>query len=489
MAKRSQVKKTGLIIQAAFLLLLLLPFWVVWLSVDFFRLDLSTLSFDVVARTVWQAFLSATVSVLLGAVGMFGLFDRANLRLKEFLTLLPNFLPVLFSIFALLLIFENFPYGLQGLVLGHTVLNAGIVSVLLAQVARNNLGDQITVAHLHGQSRFTIIRKILFPNLQGALFRAFLLVFSICFTSFAVPLVLGGGKWPIIETRIYEIAKIQGDYSLAAYLAFMQSIFVFILALLLPKESSQSYGSRQLQIISVPWLLAIPIGLSSLLLCAHVWDLLVGFGEFFALLREYPQVIFEAALGSLSLGVLTGVLTYFFFSLLLYSDISEFFDKTFKGLLAPSTAIIGFAFLVLTFQFEKHLSLSGLEIFLTGFGLSLMSFGFLYRFRWAEVSVRLKQQRSLCELMGASRRQSFSHVLYPQAKEDIAFVSAISAFWGAGDFALSKILLGQEATLGLLMESLLARYQFEGASWVMLMMLLSGGLVYYLFRMSSYVSR
>jgi len=173
----------------------------------------------------------------------------------------------------------------------------------------------------------------------------------------------------------------------------------------------------------------------------------------------------------------------------LYFGIGTLGKKIYAGLISPSTAITGFSFVIVTLLLTRIINISGLEFYLTGFALSLMSFGFLYRYRFAKLNKELDSQRTLSSLMGHGKWQTFWHVLLPQARVDVAGLAGISAFWAAGDFALSKILLQQESTLGLLMQSLLSRYQYDGASWIMLLMVLSGGGLFLLFGKLYYVAR
>ncbi len=52
---------------------------------------------------------------------------------------------------------------------------------------------------------------------------AFVLIFLLCMNSFAIILVLGGGiRYTTIEVLIYQLARIELDFSGAASLAFLQ---------------------------------------------------------------------------------------------------------------------------------------------------------------------------------------------------------------------------------------------------------------------------
>lgn len=67
-----------------------------------------------------------------------------------------------------------------------------------------------------------LFRKIIIPYMAPAVLSAFTLTFIYCFTSFAIPLSLGGVRYSTLEVYIYYYYKILFDSHRAASIAFIQ---------------------------------------------------------------------------------------------------------------------------------------------------------------------------------------------------------------------------------------------------------------------------
>ncbi|MGJ8529099.1 hypothetical protein [Maritalea sp.] len=174
------------------------------------------------------AFLSAglVLPTLVVAFGLLGIWGRAGL-INEFGQSL-GFSKLPFSIF-----------GLQGILAAHTVLNGSFA----ARIFYDRLQGLPTTSLKLGQSlgltacqRFTILD---WPVLKSAMPGLGATIFLMCFTSFSVVLLLGGGpNNSTFEVAIFEAVKADFDLNRAALLAAAQ--LVFCLAIILPTAGLKS---------------------------------------------------------------------------------------------------------------------------------------------------------------------------------------------------------------------------------------------------------
>ena len=199
----------------------------------------------VIIFSLYQAILSAVLSIIFGFPGAW-LLTHYNFPGKHFfhmLTYLPFILPSILVVLAMVLFFGNngwinrammsllgtdeppvhFLYSLSGILIAHVFYNFPI--------AMKIIGDQwekISLKYLQaarslgaGNTRgfFSITLPLLLPSLGSA----FILIFLLCMNSFAIILVLGGGtRYTTIEVLIYQLSRIELNFSGAASLAFLQ---------------------------------------------------------------------------------------------------------------------------------------------------------------------------------------------------------------------------------------------------------------------------
>lgn len=123
-------------------------------------------------------------------------------------------------------------YGLGGILLAHTYLNAPFVARSLLQrlealpLERRKLGQSL------GLSPWQRFRFVEWPALKSSLPGLGAVVFLLCFTSFSVVLMLGGGpRFNTLEVAIYEAVKLEFDLGRAVQLALVQVAVCAVLVL------------------------------------------------------------------------------------------------------------------------------------------------------------------------------------------------------------------------------------------------------------------
>ena len=200
--------------------------------------------------TLLQSVISATLSVALAVPFARALMRRAFPGRTLVLSLLgaPFLLPVIVAVLGLLAVWgragwvsEIFLslgagrisiYGLTGVVLAHVFFNLPLVTRLLVQGWQAIPAERFWLAAQLGMGPGAVFRWLEAPMLRAVLPGAFLLVFLLCMTSFAVALALGGGpRATTIELAIYQALRFEFDLGRAAVLALMQFALCAALAL------------------------------------------------------------------------------------------------------------------------------------------------------------------------------------------------------------------------------------------------------------------
>ena len=109
------------------------------------------------------------------------------------------------------------------MVLAHVFFNVALVARLLLQGWLAIPAEQFRLAAQLGFGPRDVFRRIEAPMLREVLPGAFVLVFLLCMTSFAVALTLGGGpRATTVELAIYQAVRFDFDLGRAAWLALIQ---------------------------------------------------------------------------------------------------------------------------------------------------------------------------------------------------------------------------------------------------------------------------
>jgi thiamine transport system permease protein len=198
--------------------------------------DLAALRFTLV-----QAAISAAVSVAL-AVPVARALMRQRFPGRAALVALmgaPFILPVIVAVMGLIAVFGRnglvngllgvlgLPlvdvYGFHGVVLAHVFFNLPLAVRMLLNGWQAVPGERLRLAASLGLSRGAMWRVIDAPVVLRVAPGAFVVIFVICLTSFAVALTLGGGpRATTVELAIYQAMRFDFDLGRASVLALVQ---------------------------------------------------------------------------------------------------------------------------------------------------------------------------------------------------------------------------------------------------------------------------
>ena len=479
--------KTSVVLGSLFLVLLFSPYLIIAFETGSVDLKLTSSDLYVLWFTILQAFLSSMLSIALGVLGALSLlkcknqYPNLNRTLLRPLCLLPNIVPVLLVLLASLQMINPFPFGLFGIVLIHGIINIGIVSLSLEKIIRNKLSGLSEIAELLGEkSKFRFL-KIGLGVIRSDLILLFMFVFAICYSSFAVPLVVGGSQATTIEVLIYEEIRISGNWSKALSLSILQSIVLFVLCFSIPfvfvKERIHFRKCRLLH----SWV-GLPMNIvpGVIIVLGLILSLPMGWMQ----LKRVPSLQEELGglfLNSMFVGIGTGVLTLSLLLLLAFLYLKGLQSRIALSYVAPSTVICGFALLFLGNQSETW------SLYRIVLGLTLISVPALFRLSFAGKLYGIESQREVGESLGGTSSQVFKWIVLPQVFPNACFLSGIAAFWAWGDFALSNVVSDRALTLSLVIQQLMGSYRLELATLLVWIVIFGGMLSFFLFSGLGYV--
>lgn len=431
-----------------------------------------------VMMAMLQSSLSAVFSLAVGFVLFLGVQAWRAPGLKRFaeiVLLIPNTIPALFVALGLISIFSwngRFPYGLGAVVTAHVVMNSGLVAVALQSLVVKRLGGMVDAAALMGSTRFRFWWEIGWPLLRTDLACLFLFVFGISFTSFSIPVLLGGSRTLTLEAAIFNLIRLDGRWDAAVILAAFQAGALLILASLLPRgfwpARTVFRGGDFLGVRTFRFFVFVP-----LVLACSSWSIGLLHRGYQLWPADLPMA--DAFLTTFLLGLVIGLMHLFLFTVTAFVLPHPGLVRFLNGYLAPSTVITGFAFLLIPGDSELF------RLYLTALAISLLSFPLLYRWMVHGAVASLERQVQAARLMGASWSLILFDVVWPQAAPAILRASGLAALWGSGDFAITSIVAGNINTVPLLITSLIRNYRIESAELLLLPLLVTGLMLYGLF--------
>ena len=207
---------------------------------------------SVIRFTLWQAMLSTLLSV-----GLALPVARAYARQSHFfgrhtlvmLMGLPVVMPVIVAVLGIVSIYGHNGvinqllrvtgvapafniYGLSGILLAHVFFNLPLAVRLLLPAWEQIPGESWRLANTLGMSSSQLFRFIEWPSLTSFLPGTLVIIFLLCFTSFAVVLTLGGGpNATTVEVAIYQTLRFDFDPARATLLALIQLALCATIAL------------------------------------------------------------------------------------------------------------------------------------------------------------------------------------------------------------------------------------------------------------------
>ncbi len=444
--------------------------------------------------TLWQAAVSALISVGLGVLVARALARRRFLGRGLLIALMgaPFILPVIVAVLGLIAVFGRSGilsqllgwmgagpldiYGYQGVILAHVFFNLPLATRLILQGWIDIPAERFRLAASLNFTGRDVMRHLEWPMLRAVAPGAFMVIFIICTTSFAVALALGGGpRATTVELAIYQAFRFDFDLSKAALLAAIQAAIgggaaLFALGLARPpgfgggldrgvrRWDGQGRLSRLADsavLLSATLFLLVPLGmvildglprLASLppaVLTAALRSVLVALGSVaLALGLALPIAVGVARSGN--------------------TPAARAMEATVYLTVAVSPLVIGTGLFILVLPWANP---AALALPVTALVNAAMSLPFILRaIVPAAIAVEADFGR-LADTLGLKGLARLRLLLLPRLRRPLGFAAGLTAALSMGDLGVVALFAaGDGATLPLALYRLMGAYRMEDAA-------------------------
>jgi len=466
--------------------------------------------------TLYQAFLSTVLSLAVGILLAWALAHQSQFKGRGLLVALFSsslVLPTLIVVFGLIGIFGrngylnqttlflfdtsfgSYLYGLGGILLAHTYLNASFASRALLHSFESIPKEKYKLAKSLNFSVFERFLYVEYPALKSTLLSIGSTIFLLCFTSFAVVLLLGGSpSYNTLEVAIYEAVKLDFDIGLALKLALIQ---LSISAVLVVFSSSFRVGLSNLKTSHtlIPWRETKTLQIVQ-------WLIIGVFTLFFVLplvvivldgiRADFTRILVEplfvkSFMTSIMLATVSSILTVII-AVLLSNSRRNFslstrledhpFSKVLNAIIAFSgnlylaipSLVLGLGFFLMSQKYDGSPLLWSTLALLTA--NVLMSLPFALSVLAPAMQKTAQRYDKLAFSLGLTKRQRWFYVEYPYLKSALAYVFALAFCFSLGDLGIIALFGSDEfTTLPWYLYQLMGSYRTTDAAGVALVLL------------------
>ncbi len=474
--------------------------------------------------TLLQATLSTVLSLLIGTMLAWALVHQPRFWGRSiFIALLASslVLPTLIVAFGILTVLGNhgwlnrllelatghalggFVYGLGGILIAHVYLNASFASMGILRALESVPVEKYRLARSLGLSpwrRFWLVEWVAIRSTLPALGAT---IFLLCFSSFAIVLLLGGSPaYNTLEVAIYEAVRIDFDLPYALRLAMIQlgiSVMLVLLTARLPGGTTNLKAPAR----PLPWPDPLPWRLTQrgvlavlgvLYLLPLIAIVIDGLAADLSSLLTRP--LFLRSLG-MSLGIAT---VSMFLTLILslgLSDARRHFDLPYR---LPRTPLFAMLRLLVTFSGNLYLAVPSLILGLGFFLLARQLGGSMQG--WALIAiitanVLMALPFALAVLVPAMQRtarrydrllfslgltwwQRWRYAEWPYLRRSLGYIAALSFALSLGDLGVVALFGNREiTTLPWYLYGLMGSYRTTDAAGVAFVLLLMVGALFF----------
>lgn len=446
--------------------------------------------------TLWQAAASATLSILLAIPVARALARRSFPGRSVLITLLgaPFILPVIVAILGLIAVFGRTGlisqilglfgiepisvYGYHGVILAHVFFNLPLATRLILQGWLAIPSERFRLAASLGMGPSDIARTLERPMLREVVPGAFLVIFLICLTSFAVALALGGGpKATTVELAIYEAFRFDFDLGRASLLALVQfglgaALALIALRVAMPSDMGAGLDRAVTRWDDRPALLVQDIAAITLATLFLLLPLGMVVLDGLPRLLHLPDVVFGAALRSVIVALVSAALTLAL-SLPIAALAVRHNSRVVEALgyltIAASPLVIGTGLFIITFPFVKP---SDLALPITAIVNAALSLPFTLRALVPALAAVERDFGPLADGLGMTGWTRLRHLWLPRLRRPMGFALGLAAALSMGDLGVIALFAdGDNATLPLQLFRLMAAYRMEDAAAAALLLL------------------
>lgn len=467
---------------------------------------------SVVQFSVWQAFLSTVLSLLLAIP-----FARALARTPTFpgrdwlvtLCSLSLVIPTMVALFGIIAVYGRSGwlnsllattgtapfsiYGLPGILLAHVFFNMPLAARVFLQSLEAIPVEHWRLARQLGMPARTRWRLLEWPAIRAHLPALALLVFTLCFTSFAIVMTLGGGpRATTIEVAIYQALRFDFDIGTAVALSIIQLTICGVLMLISTRLGSGDrlslrYRHRRVDADSLPWRSPMASALDTACIFAGAGFVLLPLSGLLVsgFNHRLPDVLLHTRTLTASANTLWIALSAALLCILVAMGIlitarhlryrkhrihsGRLLQLLGNVILVLPPVVLGTGMFLLL---RPHADVFSLGLVLVMLINSLMALPFALRILQGPFDQSAAQYDRLCQSLGVQGWHRWRLVDWPQLRRPLGFASATAAALSAGDLG-AIALFGSDrlSTLPLLLYQRIGGYRLEEAAATALLLL------------------
>ncbi len=233
----------------AYLGIILIPF--IFFARDFFHFKdflkvFNKKTFDILVFTSKQAFISATIALILGIIPGVYLSKSKGImaKLVDSSIFIPFFFPVMSTVISFTIVFNwsvfkkmNILYSLTGIVIANIFYNLPLFVKYIGDGLKNIENSLKEAFILETDSKFKKFIYLYLPLIKDSILKGYFLAFSYCFSSFAIILSIGGIKFTTLEVAIATTLKGTYDFSKAFSYGLIQFLILFLINYFINRKS------------------------------------------------------------------------------------------------------------------------------------------------------------------------------------------------------------------------------------------------------------
>ncbi|MDQ2065236.1 thiamine/thiamine pyrophosphate ABC transporter permease ThiP [Xinfangfangia sp. CPCC 101601] len=468
-------------------------------------LGLSAADWSALRFTLWQALLSAILSVLLAIPVAKALSRRHFFGRSTLITLLgaPFLLPVIVAVMGLLALFGRsgvlntalsalgLPtlsiYGLQGVLIAHVFLNFPLATRMILQGWQAIPAERFRLAESLSFTPREIHRHLERPMLIEVLPGTFATIFAMCLTSFAVALILGGGpRATTLELAIYQAVRFEFDLAHAAGLALLQVLVGGLAALVAWIAARQAgFGAGLDRRLPLPaptgwrlWLDSTAILFATLFLLGPMLAVLL---PAISGLLDLPSQVWPALARSLAVALGSTLLTCVTALVLALGAArgQRWLDIAATLPLATSGLVLGTGLFVLL---QPLIPPASLALPVTLLVNTLLALPFAYRLLLPEARALETDYGRLADSLGLHGLARLRLLSLPRLARPLGFSAGLTAALSMGDLGVIALFASEsQATLPLVIQRLSGAYKQDVAAAASVLLVASSFALFWLF--------
>jgi len=393
-------------------------------------------------------------------------------------------------------------FGLQGILAAHTILNGSFAARIFYDRLQGVPTTSLKLGQSLGLSEWQRLRILDWPVIKSAMPGLGATIFLMCFTSFSIVLLLGGGPAnATFEVAIFEAVKLDFDLHRAAILAATQ--LGFCLLIIIPaaglKSSSVLIGAQQRHIWpasgAAKWTMGCVLFVLMLTYASPLIIILVeGFDiRFFALITsaKFISALVTSctiALASASIALGAAMLLAFARAELIYKNAGKTQTSLLRTIIsAPIFAYLATPAIVLALGFFLLARLAGFDtstigIYVVILANALLALPLANATLGPPVEKIANKSYRLVKSLNIHGWRRFRYVELPLIRKECAYVFALGFSYSFGDLGVIALFGTDEfSTLPWMMYRALGAYRSNDAAMLAAILLIVAVLSFYLF--------